>query len=130
MIDADTIKILEHMLKKYPELDPDIAYHSVEHDVIQSETAQPLARRCRSKSLYKKYHGVDIMEEDADGSLVRVHYKNLQGHPKVVSRRKRNAERGASTYRMARKHTPVVAGSRMIDGSKNESTKHWFERVA
>lgn len=139
MIDADTIKILEHMLRTAPP-ELDIELHSVEHDLIQSQVASVLQAYCKRPSnnpdhdgttLYQKYPGVEILEEFGDG-LRTVHWPSLQGHPKVVARRRRNMKRNTPAYRQARKAGEVKPKQKTLIGRNEQglATKHWWERVA
>ncbi len=125
MFDEHTIRICKHMLEHSPDFDPDlVAYHSIEHDIIQSKTAQVMSDYCKRKSLYQKIKGVVIW----NGAGLPVFWKSLQGHPKVTARRKRNKERNASAYRMARKFVSVES-HQMIEKQKSDSrTEHWFNR--
>lgn len=138
MFDADTIRILEHMIEHRPDLCADIELHSVEHDVVNSRQAEIMWLWCKrpsnlgrgdGKSPADVFKGTPIWQLDGRGRLKLVVWDSLQGHPKVVARRKRSREAGFRTYRMGRRGVPIAVGSRIVETENVPEAAHWYERA-
>lgn len=153
MIDADTFKILRHMKKHHPELMVDrMEYHSLSHDIVQTQTVNILSDWCKRPkntgigkgrlTLYDLYKGTPIWEEadeDSDhndqivnatkNGLVCINWKSLQGHPKVIARRKRNTERKAGGIREARAFKSAEEYQLVEKQKEDPRTSHWFDRT-